>query len=308
MSSDGAVSHNGRPNEDHNREADMPTAASKDGTTIAYDREGRGPVVILVNGALGDRKLDRRFKLMTRISERLSPRVTVINYDRRGRGESSEAGPFAVEREVEDIAALIEAEGGRAALFGFSSGGALALRAAGAGIGVAKVAVYEVPFMVDRDEKRPPADYAKRLDDLVGAGDRNGAVKHFMRNAMGMPAPVVTMMRLMPAWKDMAANAHTLPYDWAALDEHNMQGDPLETDEFASITIPALVVYGGKSPANLRKGSEALAAILPDARLRVLEGISHNLKVDAIAPVLEEFLADGLTTADPKGTGSGTAA
>jgi pimeloyl-ACP methyl ester carboxylesterase len=286
----------------------MPTATSKDGTTIAYDREGRGPVVILVDGALGERKLDRRFKLMTGISERLSPRFTVINYDRRGRGESNEVGPFAVAREVEDIAALIEAEGGRAALCGFSSGGALALRAAGAGIGVAKVAVYEVPFMVDRDEKRPPADYGKRLDDLVGAGDRNGAVKHFMRNAMGMPAPVVAMMRLMPAWKDMAATAHTLPYDWAALGEDNMQGDPLRPVEFASITVPALVVRGGKSPSNLRKGSEALAGTLPDARLRVLEGISHNLKVDAIAPVLEEFFADGCTTSEADRTRSGTAA
>lgn len=285
----------------------MPRTTSKDGTTIAYDREGDGPVVILVNGALGDRKLGRRFKLMTGISERLSPRFTVINYDRRGRGDSNEAGPFAVEREVEDIAALIEAEGGRSALFGFSSGGALALRAAGAGIGVAKLAVYEVPFMVDRDEKRPPADYGRRLDDLVGADDRNGAVKHFMRNAMGMPAPIVAMMRLMPAWKDMAATAHTLPYDWAALGEHNMQGHPLRPGEFASITLPALVVRGGKSPANLRKGSEALAEILPNARLRVLEGISHNLKVDAIAPVLEEFLADG-THPEPDGSRSGAAA
>lgn len=277
----------------------MQTATSSDGTTIAYDREGLGPVVILVNGALGDRKLDRRFKLMTGISQRLSPRFTVINYDRRGRGDSSEAGPFAIEREVEDIAALIDAEGGRAALFGFSSGGALALRAAGARIGVEKVAVYEVPFMVDRHEKRPPDDFGKRLNDLIAAGDRKGAVKHFMRNAMGMPAPVVAMMRVMPAWNDMTANAHTLPYDWAALGEHNMQGDPLRPDEFASVTLPTLVIHGGKSPASLQKGSEALAGILPDARLRVLEGISHNLKVEAIVPVLEEFLAGTPANSEP---------
>ncbi len=269
----------------------MRTVTSTDGTNIAYDRVGSGPVAILVNGALGDRKLDRRFKLMTGISERLADRFTVINYDRRGRGDSNEAGPFVVEREVEDIAALIEAEGGSASLFGFSSGGALALRAAGAGIGVESVAAYEVPYMVDRDERRPPADYGRRVDELIAAGNRNGAVKHFMRAAMGMPSPVVAVMRLMPMWKDMAANAHTLPYDWAALGEHNMQGDPLQPEEFASVTVPALVVYGGKSPGNLRKGSEALAAVLPDAQLRVLEGIGHNLKVDAIAPVLEEFLS-----------------
>jgi pimeloyl-ACP methyl ester carboxylesterase len=204
----------------------MHTVTSTDGTTITYDREGLGPVVILVNGALGDRKLDRRVKLMTGISKALAPDYTVVNYDRRGRGESTEAGPFSVKREIEDIAALIEAEGGSAALFGFSSGGALALRAAGTGIGVNRIAVYEPPFMVDREDKRPPADDGMRMDDLITADDRNAAVKLFLRGAMRMPAPVVAIMRLMPIWKDMAANAHTLPYDWAALGEHNMHGDP----------------------------------------------------------------------------------
>jgi pimeloyl-ACP methyl ester carboxylesterase len=268
----------------------MHTVTSKDGTTIAYDREGSGPVVILVNGALGDRKLDRRFKLMTGISEALAADYTVVNYDRRGRGESTEAGPFSVEREVGDIAALIEAEGGSAALFGFSSGGALGLRAAGAGIGVSRIAVYETPFMVDREDKRPPADYGTRMAELIAANDRNGAVKLFMRGAMGMPVPVVTVMRLMPMWKEMAANAHTLPYDWAALGEHNMQGDPLQPDEWASVTVPALVVHGAKTSSNVRKGSQALAGVLPGAELRVLEGVAHNLKVDAITPVLREFL------------------
>ncbi len=267
----------------------MHTVTSKDGTTIAYDREGLGPVVILVNGALGDRKLDRRFKLMTGISEALAPDYTVVNYDRRGRGESTDSGPFSVEREVEDIAALIEAEGGSAALFGFSSGGALALRAAGAGIGVNRVAVYEPPFMVDREDKRPPADYGTHMDDLIASDDRNGAVKLFMRGAMGMPAPVVAIMRLMPMWKDMAANAHTLPYDWAALGEHNMQGDPLQASEWASVTVPAVVVYGAKTSSNVRNGSDALASVLPNAELRVLGGIGHNLKVDKITPVLREF-------------------
>jgi pimeloyl-ACP methyl ester carboxylesterase len=271
----------------------MNTVTSTDGSTIAYDRYGDGSPVILVNGALGDRKLDRRFKQMIGLSELLSPNHTVINYDRRGRGDSDEAGTFAVEREIDDIAALIAAVGGRAALFGFSSGGALALRAAGAGIGVERVAVYEPPFMVDRAEKHPPADYGQRLDTLIAAGDSSGAVKHFMRNAMGMPAPVVAMMRLMPMWKDMAANAHTLSYDWAALGEHNMQGDPLRPDEWSSVRMPALIVYGGKSPANLTKGARALAAVLPNAQLRSLEGVGHNLEVDRLAPVLAEFLDAG---------------
>ena len=269
----------------------MQTVSSADGTRIAYDRYGEGPVVILVNGALGDRKLDRRLKLMTGLAERLSPDYTVINYDRRGRGDSDEVGPFAVQREIEDIAALIAAEGGTASLFGFSSGGALALRAAGTDIGAERVAVYEAPFMVDPAEKRPSPDYGPRLDGLVAAGDRRGAVSHFMRNAMGMPGPVVAAMRLMPMWKDMEATAHTLPYDWAALDEHNMRGDPLRPAEWASVTVPALVVYGARSPANLRKGSRALAGVLPDAELRVLKGMGHRLKVKVLAPVLAEFLS-----------------
>lgn len=275
----------------------MQTVTSKDGTTIAYDREGTGPAVILVNGALGDRALDRRFKQMTVISELLSPQFTVINYDRRGRGDSTEAGPFAVEREIEDIAALIDATGGHASLFGFSSGGALALRAAGAGVGVERVAVYEAPFMVKGDDKRPPNDYGQRLDALIAADDRSGAVKHFMRNAMGMPAPAVAAMRLMPMWKQMRANAPTLRYDWAALGEHNMQGRPLRADEWASVTVPALVVYGGKSPSSLRNGSRELANVLPSAELRVLEGMGHRLKVKVLAPVLADFFSQSIRSA-----------
>ncbi len=270
----------------------MQKATSTDGTTIAYDRIGDGPAVILVNGALGDRKLDRRFKLMSGLAALLSPNYTVIDYDRRGRGDSDEAGAFSVQREIDDIAALIDSVGGRASLFGFSSGGALALRAAGAGIGVERVAVYEAPFMVDRSDKRPPADYGRRLDELIAADDRSGAVRHFMRNAMGMPAPMVAAMRLTSMWKDMTANALTLGYDWAALDERNMQGDPLRPDEWASVTVPALVAYGGKSPTNLQKGSRALAQVLPNAEVRVLEGIGHKLKVDLLAPVLSEFFAE----------------
>ncbi len=273
----------------------MQTVTSTDGTKIAYERDGSGPVVILVNGALGDRTLDRRFKLMSGLAELLSPRFTVVNYDRRGRGESGEAGPYAPEREVEDIAALIDAAGGTASLFGFSSGGALALRAAAAGIGVESVAVYEAPFMVDRTDKLPAEDYAARLSELLAVDDRNGAVRHFMTGAIGVPRPVVAAMRLMPAWRDMKANAHTLPYDWAALGEHNMKGDPLRAAEWASIAVPVLVAYGAKSASNLRKGSEALAEILPNAEVRVLEGMNHKLKVKILAPVLSEFLGESST-------------
>src|SRR5687768_7459177 len=178
--------------ETNRRDPAMHTVTSKDGTKIAYDRLGSGPTLILVGGALSF----RNFPNMVELAELLAERgVTVINYDRRGRGDSTEATPFdratAVEREIEDIAALIAAEGGRASRWGWSSGGALALRAAAVLPGVERVSVYEVPFMVDPDHNRPTPDYGERLDELVAAGDRSGAVKHFMRNAIGIPAPFV---------------------------------------------------------------------------------------------------------------------
>jgi pimeloyl-ACP methyl ester carboxylesterase len=264
---------------------------SKDGSRIAYDRHGSGdPAVILVGGALSYRK----FKSMEQLAGLLGGSCTVINYDRRGRGDSTEVKPFAVEREIEDIAALIEAVGGRASLWGWSSGGALALRAAAAGIGVERASVYEVPFMVEPGLDRPTRDYGERLDQLVAAGDDNGAVKHFMRNAIGMPAPVVAAMRLLPMWKQVRPSARTLPYDWAVLGEHTMYGAPLDPAEWASVTIPVLVVCGAKSPAVLRQSSRALAEVLPDGELRELEGVSHNLKMSVAAPVLADFFTQGV--------------
>ena len=273
----------------------MNVVTSQDGSRIAYDRYGSGPAVILVGGALSH----RRFKKMEELARLLAERCTVINYDRRGRGDSTEVKPFAVEREIEDIQALIETEGGSASLWGWSSGGALALRAAAAGIGVERLSVYEVPFMITPGAKRPTRDYGERLDELVAAGDRSGAVKHFMRNAIGIPAPIVALMPLVPMWRELKATAHTLPYDWAALGQHTMYGAPLNAEEWASVAAPTLVVHGAKSPAVLQDGSRALAAVLPNAELRELPGVSHNVKMSALAPVLAEFLAGDREGAAP---------
>jgi pimeloyl-ACP methyl ester carboxylesterase len=265
----------------------METVISKDGSRIAYDRYGAGPTVILVGGALSY----RTFTKMEELARLLGERCTVINYDRRGRGDSTEVKPFALEREIEDLQALIDAAGGSASLWGWSSGGALALRAAGAGLAVERLAVYEVPFMVSPGAKRPTRDYGERLDELVAAGDRSGAVKHFMRNSMGIPAPFVALMRLTPMWRALKATAHTLPYDWAALGAHTMYGAPLNREEWAATTMRTLVMTGAKSPAVLQQGSRALAEVLPNAELRVVEGISHNPKMNVLAPVLAEFIA-----------------
>jgi pimeloyl-ACP methyl ester carboxylesterase len=281
----------------------METVISKDGSRIAYDRYGAGPTVILVGGALSY----RRFKKMEELAKLLAECFTVINYDRRGRGDSTEVKPFALKREIEDVQALLEAAGGSGSLWGWSSGGALALRAAGAGLAVERLAVYEVPFMVTPEAKRPTPDYGERLDELVAAGDRSGAVKHFMRNSMGIPAPFVALMRLMPMWKGLKATAHTLPYDWAALGKHTMYGAPLKGEEWASVTMPTLVVTGAKSPAVLQQGSRALADVLPNAELRTLEGVSHNLKMKKLAPVLAEFFTRETDVAAQGNVGPATA-
>jgi pimeloyl-ACP methyl ester carboxylesterase len=264
----------------------MYTVTSADGTRIAYDRYGDGPVIILVSGALGYRK----FKKFEQIATALAEHCTVINYDRRGRGDSGPAGRASVQREVEDIAALIAAEGGRASLWGWSSGGAVALRAAAADVGVEKLVVYETPFKTDPEAKYPTEDYGARLEELVAAGDRMGAARHFLRNGVGMPGPMVAVMSRLPMFKRFAAGGLTLTFDLAALCEHNMHGRPLRADEWATVTCPTLVAYGSKTYPVLEHASKALADVLPNATLRELPGQSHNVSPSAIVPVLADFV------------------
>jgi pimeloyl-ACP methyl ester carboxylesterase len=152
--------------------------------------------------------------------------------------------------------------------------------------------------MVDPAGKLPTPDYSERLDELVAAGDRSAAAAHFMRNAIGIPAAFVALMRLMPMWKSLKSVAHTLPYDWAALGSHNMYGKPLLPAEWASVTAPTLVAYGSKSALALQKGSRALAEVLPNANLRALEDQNHNVSMKVLVPVLETFF----TTRDPDNT------
>jgi pimeloyl-ACP methyl ester carboxylesterase len=264
----------------------MQTVRSQDGTTIAFDRLGEGPAVILVGGAFSY----RTFPKMRQLAELLASRFTVINYDRRGRGDSGDASTYSVELEIEDLRALIDAAGGPASLWGWSSGGALALRAAGAGLDVEKLAIYEAPFMVDRSGPLPPPDFAERLDALVAADRRSAAVKYYMTKGMGIPPAIVMAMRLAPFWSKLKAVAHTLPYDWAVLGD-TMSGRPLSADEWAGVEARTLVMSGEKSPAQLRNGARALADVLPNAEHRVLRGQSHNPSMKALAPVLAEFFA-----------------
>ena len=264
------------------------TVGSADGTTIAYDVGGEGPPLMLVGGAFSF----RRYKSWVQLFELLTPTFRVISYDRRGRGESGDASEYAIEREIEDMDALIHVAGGSAHVFGMSSGAVLALRAAAAGVDFDRAVVYQPPFNVDESGHLPPADFGRRLGALAAAGDRGATASYFMRQGMGAPRLLVGLLRLArPIWKNLESVAHTLPYDYTVMGE-TVHGKPLPDEPWASIPTPTLIVDGGKSGASLRHASNALAARMPNAERRTLAGQGHNLSMKVVAPLLEEFLLD----------------
>lgn len=265
----------------------MQTLTSRDGTTIAYQRAGDGSPLILVDGALSSRS----GSLNTPLAELLASQLAVYTYDRRGRGDSGDTPPYAVEREIEDIDALVDAAGGSAFLFGISSGAVLALDAATRHPAkVTKVAVYEPPFIVDNTRSPIRADYLARLQDLVATGRRGDAVKLFLTEGIQMPGFAVTLMSFLPMWTRMKTLAHTLPYDASCM-VGTQSGTPLPAERWASLTTPTLVVDGGKSPATMRNGVKALADLLPNARYVTLPGQTHIVKPAVLAPVLGDFFA-----------------
>src|ERR1700722_18263063 len=241
----------------------MQTTASRDGTIIAYDREGEGDPLVLVPGAFGYRRYPGQVKL----AGLLAARFTVYSYDRRGRGDSGDAKPYAVEREIEDLAAVINAAGEHAHVWGLSSGAVLALEAAAAGLPIRRLAVHEPPLVVDPADRRPPTDLLQQVTARIAAGQRGAAVRYFMVDGMGAPAFVPTMLRLMPkAWKALTAVAHTLPYD-AAIMRGYMEGRPLPAGQWESVTMPTLVMCGAgkKTPAFPVHAAQSAAAALPGA-------------------------------------------
>jgi pimeloyl-ACP methyl ester carboxylesterase len=260
----------------------VPTTRSKDGTRIAYDKTGQGLALIIVAGAFQDRMA------MAAYAGPLSKRFTVYNYDRRGRGESGDTQPYAVEREIADIDALIQEAGGSAFVFGGSSGGVLTLDAAAHGSNITKLAVYEPPFVVDDSRDPVPEDIVEQLKDMVASGRRGDAAETFMTKGSLMPADAVAGMRTQPFWPSVEAVAHTLVYD-AMIMDGTMQGTRLPADRWATITIPTLVLYGGAGPAWSCNAAEALVEMLPNAERQTLEGQFHELTPDILTPVLENF-------------------
>ena len=253
---------------------------SKDGTVIAYERSGAGPAVILVDGAL----CSRAFGPTAKLAPLLAEHFTVFAYDRRGRGGSGDVQPYSKAREIEDIAALNRVAGGSASLLGLSSGAALALEAAAAGLGIRKVVAYEPPY-VGQDSKAG-ASYEGTLKKLIGEGRRGEAVKYFMRDMVQVPGIFVVLMQLMfGVWGKLKAVAHTLPYDAAVMGDFTVPFSRLRT-----IKTPALVMNGSKTDARLKKAAQAVAAALPNAKHVVLAGQTHNVNPRILTPAVVEFL------------------
>jgi pimeloyl-ACP methyl ester carboxylesterase len=263
----------------------MNKVLSRDGTLIAYEQLGSGPPLILVDGALCSRKLGP----MPKLAPLLARHFTVFMYDRRGRGDSADTQPYTKEREVEDLEALIREAGGSAFVLGVSSGAGLALEAAASGLRIAKLAIYEPPYMVraaDR-ERHARARHEEQLKLLVAAGKRGDAVTYFMRQMVGIPAVFAMMMRLIPGmWSKLKAVAHTLPYDAAVMGDFSLPAERLK-----SVTMPTLAIGGEKSDARLRAAVAAVAEVLPNGRQHQLPGQTHNVKAEVLTPALIEFFA-----------------
>jgi pimeloyl-ACP methyl ester carboxylesterase len=259
---------------------------SDDGTSLAFTRAGSGPLLVVVDGAF----CFRGHGPSEALASELAAQFTVITYDRRGRGESTDASPSVaappIAREVEDLRAVVRAAGGPAFALGVSSGGALAMHAVAGGVPLRALALYEPPFVKEGGRWRSNAAHLQRLHERLSAGDRAGAVRYFMSDVYGAPGWFVALMPyvMRRAWKANESAASALPYDLALLDEPSIVGE-----RAPSVAVPTLVLGGTKSPASLREAVASVVAALPNARVQLLEGQTHNLQARVVAPVAAAF-------------------
>jgi pimeloyl-ACP methyl ester carboxylesterase len=260
----------------------VKTVISKDGTSIAFDQSGTGPALIMVHGAFTHRAIDPQ---AAQLADLLSPHFTVFHYDRRGRGESGDTQPYAVQREVEDIEALIDEAGGSVFVYGISSGAALAMEAAiELPDKIKKLVMYEAPYKSDEQARQEWKEFRRQLNDLLTA-DRRGDAAALFLTLVGMPADQLDKMRREPWWAAFEAVAPTLAYDAAVLGEDRA----VPTGKAARVAIPALVMNGSASEAFMYDTAMALAKAMPNAEHRALEGQTHEVSSEVIAPVLVEF-------------------
>ena len=266
-------------------------ATSADGTDIAFERSGDGPPVIVVDGALCDRAANRP------LAEELAKRFTVINYDRRGRGDSGDTAPYAPEREIEDLEAIIAEAGGSASVYGHSSGAALALRAAARGLPIARLVLHEPPYTLeDEDLKRASREEAETIETLLAEGRRGDALRLFLTGT-GMPPEMVDRMSGDPG---TVAMAPTLAYDFAVLG-YASGGGTIPEDLAPSAARPTLVIHGTTSPAFIHDTAARIASLLPNGRHAVLEGQDHFVPPEVLAPVLEKFFVESAEDSEARG-------
>ncbi len=264
----------------------MAKVTSSDGTTIAFDRLGDGPPVIVVCGAMCDRAL------MRPTAEELAKHFTVFNYDRRGRGDSGDTVPYAVEREVEDIGALIAEAGGTASVYGHSSGAGLVLHAAAHALPMARIVLHDPPYSPEGDEeaRRISREYGENLEAMLSEDRLGDAVELFM-TMVGIPQEVVEGMRHTPRWSGLEAIAPTLAYDSKIMGDIDRDGT-IPVDQASRVTVPALALTGGADYPWMTDVGRRLADAMPDGQHRVLEGQEHVVPPEVLVPVLAEFYAD----------------
>jgi pimeloyl-ACP methyl ester carboxylesterase len=280
--------------EDKNAGEHVHSVTSGDGTRIVFERLGDGPPVILVAGASCDRAITRP------LAEELAKHFTVINYDRRGRGDSGDTQPYAVEHEIEDIGALIAEAGGTASVYGHSSGAALALRAAARSLPINRLVLHEPPYSPDSEEWRNASrEYGERLRTLLTEGRRGDAAALFM-TTVGMPQEMVEGMRKEPWWAGMEKVAPALAYDSEIMDDIS-RGGTIPTGLLGTVPSPTLVLCGGASPAWMIDVGRRVADGLPDGRLGILEGQEHAVPPEVLVPVLAGFFTSGAKQAEEGG-------
>jgi len=257
----------------------LESVTSRDGTKITFDRQGHGPPVVLVSGGSVDRSSNASLATI------LAADFTVFNYDRRGRGESGDTQPYAIQREVEDIEAVIDAAGGSAHLYGSSSGAALALEATAAGAPVTKLALWEPPYILD-ENARPPKDQVQQYETMIAEGRRGDAAEYFMTQVVRLPAEFAAYAKTQPWWPAQEALAHTLKYDAIIMGDYSLPARSAQ-----AVKVPTVVIFGTASMPFMPITADALAKVLPKGKVRSLEGQEHNVDPTVLGPVLRDFFA-----------------